>query len=163
MIISIWAMTKEGLIGKDNQMPWHIKEEFQHFRRQTLHKTLIMGKNTFFSLPKVFDKRKMYVLSHEKDFKIDHPDVEVIYDYKDLLKEYANNDKKDIYVAGGLYVYQQLIPLSDILIVSIVKGSYEGNKYLSVDFSNFVQYKQPEIYDQFSVYYYKKKDQKNSI
>ncbi|VEU59840.1 dihydrofolate reductase [Mesomycoplasma neurolyticum] len=157
MIIAIWAMTKDGLIGKDNQMPWYIKEEFQHFRNTTLNKTLLMGKNTFFSLPKILDNRKMFVLSHEKDFKIDHPDVEVVYDYKELIKKYKNNPNEDLYITGGLYVYQQLIPLCDKLIVSIVEGNYEGNKYLKVDFSNFYQHKDPVKYQKFTVFYYKKK------
>ncbi|WP_434333896.1 dihydrofolate reductase [Mesomycoplasma hyorhinis] len=130
MIISIWAMTEDGLIGKDNSMPWHIKEEFAHFRQTTLDKTLLMGKNTFLSLPKIFDRRKMYVISDDPEFKVEHPEVHIINDYSWLIKEYQRNPDKDLYITGGLMIYTALIPESDILIVSFIKEKYVGNRYL---------------------------------
>lgn len=157
MLIAIWAMTKTNLVGKDNGLPWHIKEEFAHFRKTTLNQDVIMGKNTFLSLPKVLDKRNIYVLSDDPNFHVDHPNVKIINGYEEVIKQYLNNPNKDLYVLGGIYVYETLIPLCDKLIVSIIKKEYEGNRYLkNIDLSPF-KLMETKDFEEFNVHYYDKK------
>lgn len=157
MLKAIWAMTADGLVGIDNAIPWHIKEEFLHFRKTTLNQDVIMGKNTFLSLPKILDKRKMYVLCDDPNWKVEHENVIVVESYHEIISNYKSNLNKDLFVMGGISVYEQLIPLCDELIVTIIKGKYKGNRYLkNVDFSLFEIY-QKEDYEQFEVFYYKRK------
>lgn len=156
MIKAIWAMTKEGVVGQDNTIPWHIKDEFKHFRSTTLNQDVIMGKNTYLSLPKNFDKRNIFVLSDDPNWKPDNENITVLNSYENLIKDYNNNPDKDLYVMGGIYVYKQMIPLCDELIVSIIKHNYSGNRVLdNIDFSNFEIYKTDE-HEEFIVQYYKK-------
>ncbi|UVD81525.1 dihydrofolate reductase [Mycoplasma iguanae] len=158
MLKAIWAMTKDGLVGKDNTIPWHIKEEFQHFRNTTLHQDVIMGKNTFLSLPKILDKRKMFVLSDDSSWKVEHENVFIIDSFTEVIKPYKNNPHKDLYVMGGIYVYEQMIPLCDELIVTIIKGQYTGNRYLkNIDFTPFEVIKKVE-HELFDVFYYQRKN-----
>ena len=89
MINLIVAIGKNNLIGKDNDLPWHYKEDLQYFKQTTLNKTVVMGENTFYSIfsrtNKLLPNRKMVVATFNKDFK--HEGVEVIHDLEKYLKE----------------------------------------------------------------------------
>ena len=50
MISLIWAMTKDHLIGKDNKIPWHIKEDLLYYKEKTNNQIVLMGENTYYSL-----------------------------------------------------------------------------------------------------------------
>ncbi|MGY6172161.1 dihydrofolate reductase [Candidatus Mycoplasma pogonae] len=157
MLKAIWAMTKDHLVGKGNTIPWYIKEEFAHFRRQTLHQDVLMGQSTYLSLPKNFTDRNMYVLSKNPNWKPDNSSVVVLSDYTEFIKKYQNNLHQDLYVMGGISIYEQLVPHCDELIISIVKGDYEGDRYLyNVELNDFEIYK-IENFKQFDVYYYRKR------
>jgi dihydrofolate reductase len=67
-IIIIAAIAKNNVIGKDNKIPWYIKEDFLHFKKLTTNHPIIMGKNTFLSLPKKpLPKRTNIVLVFKED------------------------------------------------------------------------------------------------
>lgn len=59
----IAAMSLQGVIGKDNQLPWHYPEDLKYFRAKTLGHTVVMGRNTFLSLGKPLPKRRNIVLT----------------------------------------------------------------------------------------------------
>ena len=136
MIKLIWAMDKFNLIGKDNKIPWHIKEDLVYFKEKTKGQTVLMGLNTYYSLKGYYKTRplpygKIYVASLD-DVTLD--DAEVVKDCVEFLKNY--ND--DIFVCGGATIYKLSLPLADMLYVSIIKGNYSGDAYFpTVDFSNY--------------------------
>ena len=68
MISLIWAMSEKWLIGKDNKIPWHVKEDLLYYKEKTNGKTVLMGENTYFSLKGYYKNRplpygKIYVAS----------------------------------------------------------------------------------------------------
>ena len=136
MIKLIWAMDKFNLIGKENKIPWHIKEDLVYFKEKTKGQTVLMGLNTYYSLKGYYKTRplpygKIYVASLD-DVTLD--DAEVVKDCVEFLKNY--ND--DIFVCGGATIYKLSLPLADMLYVSIIKGDYSGDAYFpTVDFSNY--------------------------
>ena len=79
MVSLIVAIGKNNLIGKDNDLPWHYKEDLQYFKQTTLNKTVVMGENTFYSIfnrtNKLLANRKMGVATFNKEFKMDGVEV----------------------------------------------------------------------------------------
>ena len=72
MINLIVAIGQNNLIGKDNDLPWHYKEDLKYFKETTMNKTVVMGENTFYSIfnrtNKLLPNRKMVVATFNKDF-----------------------------------------------------------------------------------------------
>ena len=127
MISLIWAMTKDHLIGKDNKIPWHIKEDLLYYKEKTNNQIVLMGENTYYSLKGYYKKRplpykKIYVASLN-DLKLE--DAIIINDVETFLK----NNNEDLFVVGGATIYKLALPYANRLYISIVKGNYEGDAY----------------------------------
>lgn len=130
MIDIVVAMDKNNLIGTDktpNHLPWHNKEDFQHFRKLTLGKTILMGKNTYEAIGKPLPKRHTIVLSYEMLDNLPE-NVSCTTDLAGIIEEYRKNGE-DLYICGGASVYRAALPLCDRLILSRIFGDYEGNAW----------------------------------
>lgn len=128
MIKMIVAMDKNQLIGKDGKIPWYNKEDLIHFKNTTLNQTILMGKVTFTSLPKILPNRKIIVLTHDQNFKVDDVNVKVVHDLSSII-EYYHHSEEILYVAGGAAIYELMLPYASELIVSIIDGDYQGDRY----------------------------------
>ena len=128
MISLIVAYGKNNkVIGINNQIPWHIKEDFIHFKNYTSNKTIIMGEQTFLSIGKPLPNRKTIVAT-TKDFKYEHEDVTITNDLFKTLKEYKNKDE-ELVVCGGATIYKLALPYVDKMVISEVKKEYQGDAY----------------------------------
>ena len=102
----IVAVGKNMEIGKDNKLLWHIPEDLKFFKEKTSGKTIIMGSNTFYSLPKLLPNRHHIVLTLD-DYKF--PDeVEVYYDFNTLLKALETRNE-EMFIIGGAAIYSLFI------------------------------------------------------
>ena len=136
MISLIVAYSKNNkVIGINNQIPWHIKEDFIHFKNYTTNKTIIMGEQTFYSIGKPLPNRKTIVATI-KDFKYEHEDVTVTNDLFATLKEYKEKEE-ELVVCGGATIYKLALPYVDKMIISEVKKSYEGDAFFPSFEENF--------------------------
>lgn len=117
----IAAMDKNGLIGKDNQLPWHIPADLQFFKKQTLGKKVLMGRKTCESLPFPLPKRENIVLSRNKEFVKEGFTVINELD-EELMQE-------EIMVIGGSTIYELLMPLANGMILTRIDHEFEGDTY----------------------------------
>ncbi len=149
MLVMIAAMTPNRVIGKNGELPWDIREEMEHFRKTTKGATVIMGETTYYSLGGPLKGRKNIVLTKNKKLDIDHKDVEVCYDMKELLTRYENTDLA--YVIGGGAIYKLFIDLVDMLVLSVINNEYEGDTYFpDITDKNF-NLVQESVYSEFIV------------
>ena len=102
----IAAVGKNRELGKDNHLIWHLPNDLKFFKRTTSGKTIIMGRRTFESLPKMLPNRKHIVLSSSSDFP---EEVEVYNELKELLDAYKDTDE-ELFVIGGASIYRLFIP-----------------------------------------------------
>lgn len=142
--IAIAAVSTNGVIGIDNEIPWRIPEDFKHFRETTMGHAVLVGYNTYLTLPrKAFEGRKYIVLNDAKA-----ADVTVSYNtyefnglenaLKYIKSDLFRDDK--VFVAGGAMIYQSMIDNCDEAIISWVnKDIQNGNKLFPIDklFANF--------------------------
>lgn len=152
MISLIVAYGKNNkVIGINNQIPWHIKEDFIHFKNYTLNKTILMGEQTFYSIGKPLPNRKTIVATL-KDFCYDHKDVTVTNDLFKVLKEYKNKDE-ELVVCGGATIYKLALPFVDKLVISEVKKQYEGDAFFP-DFEDDFELISTEEKEEFTIKIY---------
>ncbi len=153
MFTAIVAHDKNLLIGNGLLIPWHIKEDFQHFKKTTLNHTIIMGLNTYKSIGKALPNRKTIVVNFEPVPEI--MDAEVCTSLQELIEKYKDS-KEEIFVCGGASIYRQLLPYCQKLIISVVKGDYEGNIYFPEYRNDFILDRSEEQ-EKFTINYYNKK------
>ena len=99
----IAAVGRNGELGKENKLPWYLPEDLLFFRKITTNNTIIMGRKTFESLPKMLPKRRHVVLTKSE---MECPeDIIVYHDINELLK----NEKMDLLLVVPVYIRDLLI------------------------------------------------------
>jgi dihydrofolate reductase len=121
-VILVAAVGSNGVIGRDNDLPWRIREDLQRFKALTLGHTLVMGRKTYDSIGRPLPGRRTVVVTRQLDWAVDG--VEVAHDL-DLALKLA--DGNDIYVAGGGEIYRQALPYADRLELTEVAQSPAGD------------------------------------
>ena len=134
MISIIVATDDDLLIGKKdskNGMPWHNKEDLQHFKQTTLNQTILMGK-TYLAIGRPLPNRKTIVVTKSG---LEDDRIEVRNDLIEVIQEYKDR-KEDLYISGGASIYKQALPYVDELIISRIPGKHTGETY----FPSFEEY-----------------------
>lgn len=129
MIKLIVGYDENNLIGNGDKLAWDIKEDLEHFKLETLGKTILFGDVTFLGIGKPLPNRKTIILTLDKSFRYDHTDVEVCFDMNEIIQKYKNNKNEDIIIAGGATIYKIFLPFVDEMIVSHIKGKFKGDVY----------------------------------
>lgn len=121
----IAAFDEDRVIGVDNKLPWHIPQDLAWFKKHTLNTTIIMGRNTWDSLPKKpLPNRNNVVISttlSEAVGAIIHKTIE------DALNDMESN--ADIFFIGGQRIYNEAVSLVDRMYITHVKGVHSGDAY----------------------------------
>ena len=122
----IVAVAKNYAIGKNNLLLWHIPEDFKWFKSKTSGHTVIMGKNTYFSLPKrPLPNRRNIVISDIKGEIIDG--AEMAYSIEEAI-ELADSGKEN-FVIGGASIYRQFFKLSQKLYITWVYKEFDADTF----------------------------------
>ena len=154
-IIIIAAVAENNIIGKDGKIPWHIKEDFQHFKELTMGCPCIMGDKTYESLPiKPLPGRENIVLTFDKNY---HPKGAIIkYSFEDALEYCKNNEK--IFIIGGASIYKQGLKFANRMELTRIHKNYEGDTYFPEFDENEWKVEKKENHDGFSFISYVKKE-----
>jgi len=116
-------MTPQGLIGKDNQIPWHLPADLQRFKQVTMGHPIIMGRKTFESLPGLLPGRQHIVLTQNHSYSAEGCAVVTNWSQVEILVE------NKAYVIGGAAIYQYALPLAKYLYTTIVHAELDGDTY----------------------------------
>lgn len=136
MLSTIVAIANNNVIGKDNKLIWHLSEDLKRFKEITMNKTIIMGRKTFESLPKVLPGRKHVVITNNKDYTVDSDQVIVKHRLQEVIDEYSNS-KEEAFVIGGGSIYNSLLPYCKNLYLTKVYNDFSGDTFLNIDFNNW--------------------------
>lgn len=122
----IAAIGKNNELGKDNNLIWHLPNDLKFFKKTTMNKDIIMGSNTFYSLPKLLPGRNHIVLTSKN---IDNDQVLVLHNREELL-EYLRNIKQEVMIIGGASIYTQMLEYADKLYLTEIDAiSSEADVY----------------------------------
>ncbi|WP_445946710.1 type 3 dihydrofolate reductase [Shewanella sp.] len=124
-IALIAAMANNRVIGKDNQMPWHLPEDLRHFKAMTLGKPVVMGRKTFESIGRPLPGRHNIVITRQADYVIDG--VSCVSSFEEA-KALAGNCE-ELIVMGGGQLYAEILPMADIMYLTFIKLDIEGDTF----------------------------------
>ena len=125
MVIIIAAVAENNALGKNNDLLWHLPNDFKRFKEITSGHHIIMGRKTFESFPKPLPNRTHVIITRQKDFKYEGCIV-----VQNLEKAISVCPKgEDLYVIGGGEIYQQSISFADQLDITRVHHSFDADVY----------------------------------
>ena len=135
----ICAIAENRAIGKNNQLLWHIPEDFKHFKEITNGHAMIMGQKTFESIGKPLPNRTNIIITDNKNFKAEG--CVICYSIEESLEKAKEVEREEIFIIGGGSIYQQFIDKADKLYLTIVAGEYEADTFFP-DYSAFKKIKE---------------------
>lgn len=120
---AIAAMSENRVIGKSGDLPWHIPEEFNWFKRKTMGGILVMGRKTYESIGRPLPGRETYVLSRQTQ------EILGVHSFTDLeVLDHIKTDKT-IWIAGGSEVYSQMLHKCSEVFLTRVHREVEGDAF----------------------------------
>lgn len=131
----IVARTKNKVIGKDNQMPWHLPVDLAWFRQNTVGKPVIMGRKTYESIGRLLPKRPNIILSRS-GFTVEGAySAESLEQAVELAKNFATEG--EIMIIGGGELFKQALPQADTLYLTEIQAEIEGDTFFEFNEENW--------------------------
>ena len=129
-------MSQNRVIGRNNELPWHIPEDLKRFKELTKGHTVIMGRKTYESIGRLLPNRTNIIITRDPDYKVDGAvivnSLEHAIDAASKLRttnQELQTDKDEIFVIGGGQIFEQAIVIADKLYLTIVHATIEGDAY----------------------------------
>ena len=129
------CMSKNRIIGRNNELPWHCPEDLKFFKVLTLGHNIIMGRNTFESLPKILSCRKHIIVSPSwwaqgKEFR--DQDIVVVNTLEDALAIPSVHDDNVVFIIGGGQLFSKAINVATSIILTVLPLQAIGDTYFPV-------------------------------
>ncbi len=121
----IVAVSENGVIGRDNGLPWKLSADLRRFKQLTTGHAIIMGRKTFDSIGRPLPNRTSIVLTRDLDYA--PPGVMVVHSLDEAVA--ACKDQEEAFVIGGEAVFREALPRTERLYLTRVHASVEGDAY----------------------------------
>jgi dihydrofolate reductase len=118
-IAIVAAVARNGVIGADGGLPWHLPDELRLFKETTLGHVLVMGRRTYESIGRPLPGRTTVVVTRQEDWSPGHDEVVVAHDVGEAL-ERAGAIDDEVFVVGGGELYAAALPYADRLLLTHV-------------------------------------------
>ncbi|MAZ89077.1 MAG: dihydrofolate reductase [Cellvibrionaceae bacterium] len=126
-IALIAAQAENRVIGLNNQMPWHLPEDLQYFKRVTLGKPVIMGRKTFESIGRPLPGRTNIVVTRQSHWTAEG--VEVAADLDQAFAMATSQKPEELMVIGGAQIYAETLPYAARVYLTQIHESFEGDAW----------------------------------
>jgi len=127
LVSAIVAISRNRVIGKDNQIPWRLPADLKYFKRRTLNHHIIMGRKSFESIGRPLPKRSNIVLTRDPFFAASG--CIVVHTLEEALTLAQDKGDDEAFIIGGGAVYEQSMPLWDRLYLTEVAVEVEGDVF----------------------------------
>ncbi len=128
MIIMIAAAAENNALGKNNELLWHLPDDFKRFKQLTSHHHIIMGRKTFESFPKPLPNRTHIVITRQENY---HPEGCIVVN--NLTKALAIlPSNEDAFIIGGGEIYNLGLPFTDKIELTRVHANFEADTFFPI-------------------------------
>ncbi|HEV7331396.1 MAG TPA: dihydrofolate reductase [Flavisolibacter sp.] len=128
MIISLLlAASANNVIGKDNQLPWHLPNDLKYFKNLTWGLPILMGRKTFDSIGKPLPGRKSIIITRNTDWQ--HEGVEVVHSVNDAVQKADALGAKEIFVIGGAEIFTVSLQTANRIYLTRIHQDFEGDVF----------------------------------
>ncbi|MCX4255073.1 MAG: dihydrofolate reductase [Bacilli bacterium] len=124
-ITIIAAIGKNRELGRNNDLIWHLKEDMKFFKEKTSNHKIVMGYNTFKSLPGLLPNREHIILTHQN---INDNNITRFDDFE-KLKSFLNQLEEDVFVIGGGAIYSQFLDIAQELLLTEIDDTSDADVY----------------------------------
>ena len=145
----IVAAAENGVIGRDNALPWHLPEDLRYFKRVTMGKPIVMGRKTYESIGRPLPGRANIVITRSKGWFAEG--VSVVHSLDEALRLAADIARMDgieeLMVIGGAEIYAHAIPRAERLYLTQVHADVKGDALLpDIDWSRWLEVSRERFY-----------------
>lgn len=119
------ALARNGVIGKDGQLPWHLPADLKAFKAATMGKPVVMGRKTWDSIGKALPGRLNLVISRDRQLKL--TTATLCHSLDEALAAAAEQGFAEVMIIGGAAIYAEALPLADVLILTVVQADPDGD------------------------------------
>lgn len=123
LLTLIVAKARNGVIGRDNTLPWRLPEDLAHFKRTTMGAPIVMGRKTWESIGRPLPGRRNIVVSRNRDLRIEG--CEVANSLEEAQRLCVGVEQ--IFLIGGAQLYAEALPSADRLVVTEIDADVEGD------------------------------------
>jgi dihydrofolate reductase len=124
-VTMVAAAAENNALGKDNELVWHLPDDFKRFKAITSHHHIIMGRKTFESFPKLLPNRKHIVITRQNDYT--KKGVTVVHSLEDALSYCSGED--EVFVIGGGEIYKQALPYTDQIELTRLHSTFDADAF----------------------------------
>ena len=125
MITLIAAAAENNALGKNNDLLWHLPNDFKRFKQLTTNHYIIMGRKTFESFSKPLPNRTHVIISRQNDYLVDN--CMVVNSLNEAIKKSPKNE--EVFIIGGGEIYKQSIELADKIELTRVHTSLDADTF----------------------------------
>ena len=128
----IVARARNGVIGRDNGLPWHLPEDLQHFKSTTINHPVLMGRRTYESIGRPLPGRRIIVVTRTPGWSAEGCECSTslagaIALAGERLDQHPGIDASEIFVAGGAQLYEEALRLADRMIITAIDLDADGD------------------------------------
>ncbi|MFC2151761.1 dihydrofolate reductase [Bacteroidota bacterium] len=125
MLSIIVAVAENNVIGKDNDLIWHLPRDLKHFKETTTGHYVIQGRKTFESCGKPLPNRTNVIITRDKNYRVEG--CIVVNSLEEAIKE--AKDDPEAFIIGGGKIYEQAINIVDRIYITQIHHSFEGDTF----------------------------------
>ena len=124
----IVAAAENNVIGKDNNLPWHLPADMAYFKEKTMGHCVVMGRKNFESIPEKYRPligRTNIVITRNSEFS--YPSAVVVHSLEEAITEARSRGEKELFIIGGGEIFRQAMPLVDKVYITRIHHSFDGD------------------------------------
>ena len=126
MISLIVAHDTQKVIGKNNELPWHLPEDLAYFKKMTMGKAMVMGRKTYESIGRPLPGRLSVVITRNPNYTVDGVVVENNLESAiEIAKDYAS----EVMIIGGAEIFKMAMNKADRLYITLIKEKFDGDTF----------------------------------
>lgn len=125
LVSIIVAAAENNVIGKNNDLLWHLPEDLRFFKHSTTGHTVIMGRKTYESVGKPLPNRRNIIITRQPDYLA--AGAEIVNSLHEALA--ISPDREEVFIIGGAEIYRQALPITDKLYLTRVHAVFEGDAF----------------------------------
>lgn len=122
----IVATSRNGVIGKDNRLPWHLPADLRRFKELTMGHTIVMGRKTYESIGRLLPGRRNVIVTRNRAFRLEGA---IVVDSFDAALAAAADDD-EVFIIGGEQIFRLALETADRLYLTIVQVEVEGDTFM---------------------------------
>ncbi|MGB5190486.1 dihydrofolate reductase [Robiginitalea sp.] len=126
-LILIAAAGESNELGRNGDLPWHLPDDFKHFKQKTTGHPMIMGRKTFDTFPKPLPNRMHIIITRDQEYQVAYENCRVVHSLEAALKEVSLSEK--VFIIGGGEIYKQALPLATGIELTRVHGNFKADTF----------------------------------